>query len=337
MDKAHAFRRTIRAPQVVDLRRATAQEKQRIQYKIVEAATLYGPGSDNALNFHAFPGGAMLMTSCLDVAQPTEFRFAHDPAGTHISAQYFLSGEATIVFGDDTTADWTHNGMSIIRADTPGFRLRVAPGQTLRHVCVAMYDTALINHLSDVRSPQITDLISPARTFDHAIPIPSDPEARRVAETLYDHVMSTGVAGFKAEALTMWFLSEVLERYSDIDPGTNATLGIMPWQRDAARQIAAALDADPGALPSSEELLRGFRMGDAMARRVFRAEFGTTPAAYARRIRMAQARRTLIENGASIKEIAFDSGYSHVGNFTRAYVREFGENPSATREKARNG
>ncbi|WP_281249781.1 helix-turn-helix domain-containing protein [Marivita hallyeonensis] len=77
-------------------------------------------------------------------------------------------------------------------------------------------------------------------------------------------------------------------------------------------------------------------MGDGMARRVFRAEIGLTLKAYHRRARLIWARDAL-GRGETVKSIAFACGYTHLGNFTRAYRQEFGESPTETRQRTRQG
>ena len=62
----------------------------------------------------------------------------------------------------------------------------------------------------------------------------------------------------------------------------------------------------------------------------------TTPTLYLRRLRLRRAREFLVfsrrENiGIKISEIAMRCGFYHFGNFSKCYLEEFGETPSATR------
>ncbi len=276
----------------------------------------------------------MLVTSCIEVNEPTEICFPHDKSGQHISAQYFLSGEASIVMGNGQRQHWTQDGTSVIRSDTPGFRLIVGPGQVLRHVCVAMYRDDLSNRLDETTCPQLARLMARDATIDLAVPVPTDMLVRNTAQRLYDLRAATGLDGVKAEGLAISFLSEVLTNYGQLALDDADTLSILPWQAHRVRQLKAAIDADPGRRFAQGEMLERFAMGDQMARRVFQAEFGTTLAAYTRTARFAKAQAALRGGTTSVKQISFACGYAHIGNFTRAYKQHFGETPSDTRARA---
>lgn len=63
----------------------------------------------------------------------------------------------------------------------------------------------------------------------------------------------------------------------------------------------------------------------------FRARFGVGPIAYLRRVRLNDARRTLLRGGApSVTAAATACGFYHFGEFSAAYRAHFGELPSAT-------
>lgn len=286
------------------------------------------------LSFNAFPGGAMLVTSSIEVNEPTEICFPHDESGQHVSAQYFLSGEASIVMGNGQRQHWTQDGTSVIRSDTPGFRLIVEPGQVLRHVCVAMYRHDLNCRLDETSSPQLARLMASDATVDLAVPVPTDMLARSTAQRLYQLRAATGLGSVRAEGLAISFLSEVLSGYAHLALDDADTRSVLPWQAHRVRQLKAAIDADPGQCFAEGEMLERFAMGDQMARRVFQMEFGTTLSAYTRTARLTKAQAALRDGTTSVKQIGFACGYAHIGNFTRAYKQHFGETPSDTRAGA---
>jgi AraC-like DNA-binding protein len=63
----------------------------------------------------------------------------------------------------------------------------------------------------------------------------------------------------------------------------------------------------------------------------------TTPSAYLRQIRLERAHDTLLNGDASLSvtEIAFQSGFTHLGRFAATYGRVYGEHPSETRARRR--
>ncbi len=286
------------------------------------------------LSFNVFPGGTMLVTSSIEVTEPTEICFAHDESGQHISAQYFLSGEARIVMGNGGRQHWTQDGTSVIRSDTPGFRLIVEPGQVLRHVCVAMYRDDLSNRLDETSGPQLARLMASDATVDLAVPVPTDMLVRNTAQRLYELRAATGLGSVTAEGLAISLLSEVLAGYGQLTLDDAGKSSILPWQIHRVRQLKAAIDADPVHSFAEGEMLERFAMGDQMARRVFQAEFGTTLAAHRRTARLVKAQAALRDGATSVKQISFACGYTHIGNFTRAYKQHFGETPSDTRARA---
>lgn len=303
----------------------------RISWTASNERQLVLPNGQGQMTFQSFPGGAMLMTSSMEVAEPTEIAFPHDDHGIHIAAQYFLSGSSTIVMGNGAEAEWAPDGASMIRTDTPGFRLRVEAGQVLRHVCVGMYRGAILPQLSRMPSSRLETLMALGDPVDLAVSVPPDLAVRQVAADLYRLHQVPGLGEIKAESLALGFFSEVLERYAALDPASPSR--VETWQARAVRKIRAAIDRDPGHDFAPGEILERFRMGEHMARRVFQAEFGVSMAAHARTTRLAKARAALLGGATSVKQASFDSGYAHIGNFTRAYKQQFGENPSDTRAR----
>ena len=64
----------------------------------------------------------------------------------------------------------------------------------------------------------------------------------------------------------------------------------------------------------------------------FRAQLGVTPIQFLRDVRLDNARFHLLRrhNRASVSDIAYDCGYSHLGRFSRDFRARFGHAPSET-------
>jgi AraC family transcriptional regulator of arabinose operon len=62
--------------------------------------------------------------------------------------------------------------------------------------------------------------------------------------------------------------------------------------------------------------------------RLFKIEIGVNPAAYFHQLRMEAAKAMVKAGEMSVKEIAFQLGYSHFNDLSRAYRRYFGRSPS---------
>ncbi|WP_346883967.1 AraC family transcriptional regulator [uncultured Algibacter sp.] len=66
--------------------------------------------------------------------------------------------------------------------------------------------------------------------------------------------------------------------------------------------------------------------------RNFNQIFGVTPFQYISKKRIQEAKRQILETNKTIKEIAFDTGYSSLGNFSNYFKNIVGQSPSALRK-----
>ncbi|MEM1359354.1 MAG: helix-turn-helix domain-containing protein, partial [Bacteroidota bacterium] len=65
--------------------------------------------------------------------------------------------------------------------------------------------------------------------------------------------------------------------------------------------------------------------------RKVKALTGQSPAVYLRALRLQKARQLLLQSSLSIKEIAYDVGFSNPAYFSSSYSEVYGESPSKTR------
>ncbi|MCB9334500.1 MAG: response regulator [Lewinellaceae bacterium] len=79
---------------------------------------------------------------------------------------------------------------------------------------------------------------------------------------------------------------------------------------------------------SREMLLSRSQLG-----RKVKALTGKAPAIFLRTLRLQKARQLLLTTDLSVKEVAYDVGFSDSSYFSRSYAEEFGENPSETGPK----
>ena len=68
--------------------------------------------------------------------------------------------------------------------------------------------------------------------------------------------------------------------------------------------------------------------------RLFRVKYGRPFRSLQTEMRLQKARRLLQETGAKIIDIAFESGYRHLGLFNALFKQHYGMTPSAWRQHA---
>lgn len=115
------------------------------------------------------------------------------------------------------------------------------------------------------------------------------------------------------------------------DPSLGALIASEPRVAAAVRLMDAHLDQPLAIALLAERVGVTARHLQTLFLRVL----GVAPAAYYLGLRLAQARRQVIETQRPISEIAAGAGFSHLPVFTRAYGRAYGEAPRDTRRAQR--
>jgi len=77
------------------------------------------------------------------------------------------------------------------------------------------------------------------------------------------------------------------------------------------------------------------RLSDYHFLRTFEQVTGVTPHQYVRRARLREAAIRLSASHAKVLDVVLDCGFGDVSNFNRAFLKEFGESPTAFRRAAR--
>lgn len=99
-----------------------------------------------------------------------------------------------------------------------------------------------------------------------------------------------------------------------------------PRERHAVMEARGQLLADMRNPPSLGDLAAAVGMTEKRLNQGFRAEFGATVFDVLRNERLEHARLAL-EEGASLKTVAFRVGYNHVTNFINAFSQRYGAPP----------
>ncbi len=139
--------------------------------------------------------------------------------------------------------------------------------------------------------------------------------------------------GIGAGALEELIVSTLLY----VQPSNYSERLVMRTQRSGRVAVVRSIEfieqhlAEPIAL---EDLAAYVRMSPRSIQAGFRQDLDTTPTAFIRARRLEQVRRTLLEalpiDGVSVTDVAQRWGFTHLGNFSVMYRKEFGESPSQT-------
>jgi AraC-like DNA-binding protein len=104
--------------------------------------------------------------------------------------------------------------------------------------------------------------------------------------------------------------------------------------RHARLRLAVEHIHDSAHLPITvTELARIADLSIRALQEAFQREFGTTPLGYLRQVRLDRVHAELANaefDGTSVAEVASRWGFAHLGRFSAAYFRRFGEYPKAT-------
>lgn len=98
---------------------------------------------------------------------------------------------------------------------------------------------------------------------------------------------------------------------------------------EAVRRITANLDRQ---VPV-EELVAVARMSESTLHRQFRRQFGTTPAGFARGLRLREASKALRDTQERIEQLAFRLGFADASHFSREFRKTTGESPAEYRKR----
>jgi AraC family transcriptional regulator len=109
---------------------------------------------------------------------------------------------------------------------------------------------------------------------------------------------------------------------------------IPPAVEARVTRVARLIERGPGDEPFTlHRLAREAGLSPYHFLRTFHRVTGATPHQYLTRTRLRRAATRLVEDGESVIDVAFDSGYADVSNFNHAFRREFGMSPRQFRRR----
>ncbi len=121
--------------------------------------------------------------------------------------------------------------------------------------------------------------------------------------------------------------------------GSQAQAAAPPRRRSLARlALAEALEAlarEPGDGLSLSRLAERLSLSERQASRLVRERLGSSLGEYATELRVARAKRLLVESDLPVIDVAADAGFGSLGHFNQVFRSRSGSTPSAYRTVAR--
>lgn len=216
----------------------------------------------------------------------------------------------------------------------PGVRLTLRYSPDFEHLVVRIRPEGIIRKLASL----IGEPVDPPLSMTSAV-VRGDAQLRLVEFVIGEldrcgDTMPSLLLAEMEQAIMVGFLLQARHNYSHRlgwSPRDAA-----PWQvRRAEEYIRENWDK-----PVTIEALAA--IANTSARTLFhsfRKARGVSPMAFARRVRLAEARAMLStpKLGASVTSVAFDCGFGNLGAFARYYQASYGELPSETLRLANGG
>lgn len=193
---------------------------------------------------------------------------------------------------------------------------------------------------NDVLSQMIDRPVQAPLSFDNA-PLSIDREAASLAQVVRlmfsELSRPSGAtpnqrAAASAERLFLELMLETIpHNYSPLlHPGAPAP------RPQHVRKAVDFLDAHASSDLTIDDIASAAEVPVRTLQRAFRQAFDVSPMAYLKNLRLDRVRARLTAGDVeSVTHIAFESGFTHLGRFSRDYRLRFGETPSETLRQAR--
>ncbi|OBK15752.1 AraC family transcriptional regulator [Mycobacterium asiaticum] len=281
---------------------------------------------------------------------PSTFRARHAEGGAPGLGVYSLSFGPAITSLDSSTFDdfvlvsQQIAGRLAVRADSgdrlllPGehvvldahtaYRLRWEENCNLFHVRIARsdFETAVAEFTGAGGSGAVRFPLSWR---------PSKPGSVAVAKVMHFLLRNAGPNGLLTsgallrEQMRRTLVASIVEAYPGAFPPAGSSGEVRP---PAVRRAIAYLEDSVAEDVRIRDVAAAARLSTRALQEAFRRHLDTTPMAYLKSIRLAQAhaelRQSSIEDGTTVAAVAYRWGFGNLGRFAADYRREFGRSPS---------
>ncbi len=260
---------------------------------------------------------------------------------------FVLKGEGTIESGG-RTIEIRAGSIVIVPRNSPKQINALGPTTSVVEAADRCPITERIPKVSACRSKgdlvmvcgSVTATLGAAGLFDHLQQTLVERPSHRAAQSLFDMLLgelSEPGAGTRAFAeatmkqLFLLLLRDHLEEHGWLSPFS------MPLVDASLSRAVAAVLGRPQDPHSVEGLASLAGMSRSSFARRFTESYGRSPKGFVQAVRLQNAARLLQTSELPVKCIAAAVGYASRSHLSRAFRSEFGSDPTAFRERSRNG
>jgi AraC-like DNA-binding protein len=252
---------------------------------------------------------------------------------------YAAEREAVVAFQPGPRAVVTHFRMSepgtefiVNRESTGPYELRIAPTGGEEHT---FFELALSQPFID----RVTTGESRFLARLHGLPAPKAPGrdfSAPMTPSMYAVIADMRRAPFEGRLKQLYLEAKALELFLlqvgqlDLDEAPPA---LSPRDVEALREVRRYLGGHYDQPCSLLDLSRRAAISQTKLKAGFKALFGTTVFGYLLDLRMQEARRLLLEEKATVGEVADRVGYRHPHHFAAAFRRRYGVSPGTYKNK----
>ena len=177
--------------------------------------------------------------------------------------------------------------------------------------------------------PEFLRLISEPGKEPSLIVSSFDAAARAIAERIRNCVYRGAVQRLYMEGATLELAAVSLQRLLGIQDLAAPTRAFSARDEERMREAGELLDSGFIHPPSIGDLAKELGMSQAKLKRDFKRTHGMGVHEYVVAKRMDYAKRRIVEEGLSVKEAAYFSGYKSQSHFSQAFARRYGYSPGS--------
>ncbi len=277
-----------------------------------------------------FGDGFLLSSGKLNTFAPVEFD-GTAPENTHFHLFSQTRGSSKFHSNDFAPLEFVGDNVALFRPrENPGGYSSIAEGEEIHYFEIHFSIDRLIEWFGEDIPKEIWPLLSPDLKVGLGLPLPVLNAQYQLRNLLGTKPFLGNLAKVALEGAALHMCAAYLSYLGDEN--------IRDWPAIEFREERIAYSAREILLsdlrnpPGVSELARMVGLSPRRLSLVFKEVFEMSIFQTLTQARLDYARTSLMAGGATVKEVAYETGYSHVSNFSAAFKNRFGLSPSQVAE-----